>query len=79
MTIREVGDIKLQGIGDPGCFTRGWRPESLFIVCRECDEKRSSVAAISGGVRSAAFRVSAPKKTDARSARVSVYTRGQHP
>ncbi len=52
----------------------------LFLVYRECDEDRSSEAAIGeggGGAQRPALQVSELKKTGARSARAR--TRGQNP
>jgi hypothetical protein len=79
MTRREAGNNELQGLGGPRCFTRGWRPESLFVVCWVCYEGRSSVAAMGGGGGGAprnVLRVRLPKNKDASSARARM--RGQN-
>ncbi len=50
----------------------------LFVVYRECDEERSSEAAmVEGGAQRPALQVSELKKTGARSALAR--TRGQNP
>ena len=49
----------------------------LFVVYRECDEDRSSEAAMGGGAQRPVLCVNDHKKTGARSARAR--TRGQNP